>query len=198
MRTLSQWPLHFFASFFTPPDTSSESRSASSAAVQTQPFQVLSAWFPAACCSVRTRISSAEFSALHFVCLGGFGGGLGFCCLVLAGLLFGLAPFPGSLSFKGIVGGRFSWLIGIVGYNLENERKGEGQDATRTRTAQRDKCRFETGLQPNRLPHCESGPKSKLGKSAVFEIGTFDLAGTSFETRATERALTSDPCAYVR
>src|ERR1700729_1242584 len=106
MCTLSQWPLHFFTSFFAPPDTSSELHSTSSAAVQTQPFQVLSAWFPAACCSVRTRISSAEFSALHFICLGGFGGGLGFCCLVLVGLLFSLAPFSRILSFKEVVGGR--------------------------------------------------------------------------------------------
>jgi len=113
---------------------------------------------------------------------------LGFCCLVLAGFLFSLAPFLGIFSFKEVVGGRFSWLIGILGYNIENKQKGEGQDTTRTRMVQRYKCHFKTGLQLNRLSHCESGPKSKLGKSAVFEIGTFDLAGASFETGATKQA----------
>ena len=52
---------------------------------------------------------------------------MGFCCLVLAGLLFGLAPFPRILSFKEVVGGRFSWLVGIVGYNIENERTGRAR-----------------------------------------------------------------------
>jgi hypothetical protein len=77
----------------------------SSAAVQTQPFQASFAWFPAACCSVRTRISSTEFSALQRFWQGLQ---LGFCCLVLVDLLFGLAPFPGILDFKEVVGGRFT------------------------------------------------------------------------------------------
>jgi hypothetical protein len=38
-------------------------------------------------------------------------------------------------------------------------------------------------------PVSKSAPGQILGKSAVFEIGTFDLAGADFETGATERAL---------
>jgi hypothetical protein len=79
---------------------------------QTQPFQVLSALLPASCCSVRTWISWAEFSVLHFVCLRDFGGCLDFCCLVLVGLLFGLAAFPRTLCFKGVVVKRASiWHV---------------------------------------------------------------------------------------
>jgi hypothetical protein len=83
--TLSQWPLHFLASFLAPPDMSSELWSASSTAVHIQPFQVLSAWLPAVCCFVRTQMSSAEFAALHLVCLGGLAGGFGFDCFMVGG-----------------------------------------------------------------------------------------------------------------
>ena len=78
----------------------------------------------------------------------------------------------------------------MVGYSIQNEWKGEDQDVTRARRARRDKCRFETRLSPNGLPNFKSAPKSKFGKSAVFEIGTFNLAGAGFKTGATEQALT--------
>ena len=71
--------------------------------------------------------------------------------------------------------------------------EGGGPGHDKDKNARHDKCHFETGLQPNSLPHYKSARKSKLGKSAVFEIGvTVDLAGADFETGATERALMSD------
>jgi hypothetical protein len=39
---------------------------------------------------------------------------LGFYCLVLVALLFSFAAFLKILSFKEVVGGRFSWLLDIV------------------------------------------------------------------------------------
>ena len=79
---------------------------------QTQPLQVLSSWLPPSCCSVRIWISWAEFSVLHFACLGGFGGCLDFCCLVLVSLLFGLTAFPRNLCFKEVAVKRASiWHV---------------------------------------------------------------------------------------
>jgi hypothetical protein len=50
-------------------------------------------------------MSSAEFAALHLVCLGGLAGGFDFDCFVVGGLA---DPFAGILSLK-VIGGIFSW-----------------------------------------------------------------------------------------
>ena len=56
-----------------------------------------------------------------------------------------------------------------------------------TREKKRDN---KMGMQPNMLLRFQFLPKSKCGKSGDFEIGLWSLAGTGFETGATERALT--------
>ena len=55
-----------------------------------------------------------------------------------------------------------------------------------TREKKRDN---KMGMQPNMLLRFQFLPKSKCGKSGDFEIGLWSLAGTGFETGATERAL---------